>query len=1812
MSEIDPPKGKKTASSYDDKFLDSLANTNAYKQWSSQKGKLRTATSNAFDTERHSVNINSSNQDEVTPGTNPLLDQFANLNAEDPYEDIRAENQSGWEQLGKLPTRAVAKAAAEVAKIPGVIAGAIAAPFAEDGEGFDTIFNNEWVKSVDKLNKNVNEDLLPVYASKAMKEGNLWDNISSTAFWATDGADGLGFLVGMMAPGMAFEKLGLGSKLVESAANSKKLGWLTNMAGKAEEGTQVAKLMGMTGRNIDTALSVTGNTLLEAGAEAKGVGDDLDAKKPQFVETYNKKRMTELDQQRRSGQISIDQYNELSQNIGEEAEKAFSAQRALAMRDTFVSNVAILLGPNAIMHKAIWGKAAEKFEKTAEVGIKGIAKRAGKAALRWGEAGVSEGLWEEGSQTTVENMFVNKAMRGELGKKDANSFDLIGEFTKEYANTLSTVEGQKAIFLGGVLGGPMMSYQGRKEDVKNRKRTNAILDNIDSEILNFNTTFENNIYKKKEDGSFEYKLDENGEETTERILDNKEVRRVAKNLNFTERQSALFDLAVQSGNTEVVDQIKRQAIFNLIMPAIHNGEAGLKALEQKLNQDAQFNEIVERDAKSDSKDNSKNFVKETLESAKWLQSQKERFQDFSRDVIRLDNRDGTEAHKEQFFERLSASYLNSKYALRNAENDLKKLEDKRRKAYDEAGVDELYDPTSEFPTSKMKPGLVTDEKLEERATKTKEALESNELIKNIDKDYQAKKLEVEKHKKDIADIWKGGDNIQEAFNKFIGHEKAEENASSPEAVAKAQEFIDNVDSAQSKDELNMLMLPAHVSNEDYDRATEEHVVSQVSKSISNDDSTSNLKSNLDKLKALNMTSSAINDLIDDIEDTLSGRIEEQEAFKDTLEDVLDEYYSHAEEVQETLSKHQDELNNLISIQKALIKALQEENKSPRGRNAKILKQLIREAENQLEEVNKDISRYEKAINDLEGELKQLNKEINYIFDRYNQVNNLELETIQDIVDYLNKSSDLFKDHRQDLGVLLTHQLGTERRVEELEEAVDSLDGYRTVLKGILETYADMLGKIKPGTNMEDYKYVRDEFLRTSKNLQEAKSDLKDTKDKLNRINKAVINKQALNSLNNEREFWEDIQNLKDRKVNPLVKNPVIAQKIKEKEDQLNEEEAVEKEVEKNIQTELEETQKIDEPEEVVEIVVPPVTEDEEGDYQSESLPTREDEVEDEEVETGANKTEKEIDDDLDSPQAGAKVISTKRKTGKALYPNLESFVEYERTPRDKSGDGVTFSFVSSIADPNNVGKVIKTTTKEVEAAFNNLVSGIATASDIKLLEDELPIRVTFTYKKDGKEKKVHSFIENKTEDNQAHPDSQEILEKQTMPLRRNIIAQAVLNKGFDGISSNVIDQFPGVLKITQREEDGPVPMNSVLDLQVFDGMTKAQKIEYFQKNTGYVNWEGNLVSTLDKDHIMQTNIGIKSKGEVFLMVNQNNGTPFPLKLNVSRINEEKAEAVYEIVKSLSQVSQSIGKKTSFQALTVGQFFKQLDEIDPDLSASLQEALKGEIGFVKRTAKGDERNESLSRLLDLIIYHKSLNPKTGFNLMPDGNLILGSLAMHLLDGSGFEHKLSITKEELASPEAREAIMRYVQYKRHNILITRDAPGQFVFNNPAYVEYLLNKNMPLLTTNAVVNQPTFQGYSNIYLNQDVKNSKPVAKKVKEEVKKEITVESNEEGKVARTSQLFQDMLNAKKKKEEAPNSKQDVKTNVNELEILFNKVDDDTKAEVIFSLADKFNVLDKYTSDESFSSENLNKTFNELIDVAKKNNKSIDDIKQICGF
>ena len=101
--------------------------------------------------------------------------------------EIRSQRQPWIAKASAGIARIGTKALTEIAKMPGVIlgmgAGAVGEALDADGNEFmKTAFNNGWVKAMNNLNQDVNDELLPVYVSKAVKDGNIWDAITSIDF----------------------------------------------------------------------------------------------------------------------------------------------------------------------------------------------------------------------------------------------------------------------------------------------------------------------------------------------------------------------------------------------------------------------------------------------------------------------------------------------------------------------------------------------------------------------------------------------------------------------------------------------------------------------------------------------------------------------------------------------------------------------------------------------------------------------------------------------------------------------------------------------------------------------------------------------------------------------------------------------------------------------------------------------------------------------------------------------------------------------------------------------------------------------------------------------------------------------------------------------------------------------------------------------------------------------------------------------------------------------------------------------------------------------------------------------------------------------------------------------------------------------------------------------------------------------------------------------------------------------------------------------------------------------------------------------
>lgn len=674
----------------------------------------------AFKDSKKDINIDLTNRDYISEYDDP----FNTDGGTTDLNELRANRQgNGVKALSGLG-RVGAKIVAEVAKMPGYIAGAVAAPFAEENEGWETMVNNSWVKSIGELNESFNTEVLPVYVKKAVSEGNLWDNISSIDFWATEGADGIGYIASMMVPGAALKGLGVGAQL-----------------------SKLRLLRGVvSAQKADVITATIANTLFEAGAEAGGA-----------MENFQK----EMDRKLTSGEITDEEYADMK------------VQKSRLGRDIFLSNSIILLGPNALQANMLWGKGLTKsMSKVADGGEGALNKMVvqptiyqkvlnrGKDVLT---AGASEGLWEEGMQMTVENMFTNSAKKGELGNNLFKDFNL-SELGEAYIDTITSTEGQKAMFLGAFLGGGMQAYQGAKTDIQSRKTTQSLLDTGNTAIDAFYKTMTVDMYN------------EDGKPNPEKLKEKLEAFGQIEQLNL------MYNVAVEKQDKEALEKLRDLAATQLAYGFIMNEELGLDVLKEHLESSSQFEEIVQREQDAGNKTTKKDIIDNVMSKAKVLESAYTNFNDFAPSLI-SPNLTGTQTKDDvvSFTNTLRGKYLSNKANINLLNESLAKLNKQRESVLKDLEEDEM--------ASEMNQGINSfDERLISIGNDINETTTNLERLKKLDKNFWNK------------------EHLQKAFDRYSKNNKELEEKTTPEKALTIDETKDAISNAQSLEELDAIDL----------------------------------------------------------------------------------------------------------------------------------------------------------------------------------------------------------------------------------------------------------------------------------------------------------------------------------------------------------------------------------------------------------------------------------------------------------------------------------------------------------------------------------------------------------------------------------------------------------------------------------------------------------------------------------------------------------------------------------------------------------------------------------------------------------------------------------------------------------------------------------------------------------------------------------------------------------------------------------------------------------------------------------------------
>lgn len=407
-----------------------------------------------------------------------------------------ADQQGNLAKIGNTIGQGVGTFLTATASSLGAIGGAVAGIGAEavdlglEGDqfsGMDIMLNNPVMQGINQIDKSIKEDLLPTYYSQEQQNSIL------SAATATDGINGLGFLLSAILPGAAVTKaLGGVSKIGQLA----KLGKLEQIADKAVKmGTmkvdEAAKLVayGNMMKNVPAVTGAIVGRLGESAMEANGTYDQL-----------------------------------ISQGVSEEEAKK--------QRDNvFYGNMALAASDLAQFTRWFKPNAYERI----------IKQGAGYAIEKEGAKNLIIDGIKEATQEAGEEGF--QYILGEGAKKDAvdKGDNFISNTLGSVGDAFTTIEGQKSMLLGAILGGGA----GAAFKTMNRKEVNAQLDDAVTQ-LNANPSYSNNRYIVNAEG--------------QRVINPEFIKNNAQ----LARLEAIKEQAIAEGDTETAELMDKVSFATLV------------------------------------------------------------------------------------------------------------------------------------------------------------------------------------------------------------------------------------------------------------------------------------------------------------------------------------------------------------------------------------------------------------------------------------------------------------------------------------------------------------------------------------------------------------------------------------------------------------------------------------------------------------------------------------------------------------------------------------------------------------------------------------------------------------------------------------------------------------------------------------------------------------------------------------------------------------------------------------------------------------------------------------------------------------------------------------------------------------------------------------------------------------------------------------------------------------------------------------------------------------------------------------------------
>lgn len=431
------------------------------------------------------------------------------------WDDQRAESQSGLAKFTNsvgqgLGTFGTALASTVTALGSGVVALGSEAISEGEAEGMDIFLNNPIMKGINEFDTYLKENLLPTYYTQEQQESLF------SAATGTDLLNGLGFLASNIIPNAAVTKL-FGS--LGKMTNAAKAGKLVSILDKAADVGTITnaekQLLSGVGKYFEKAPAVIGAAVGRVGESAM-----------EAYGTYEQVKQS-LEAESQLAQQELEIYGKTDKRILTPEQIEIEAKK---QRDNvFGGNMALAVSD--MMQFTRWFKGDNITNRLVKDGFKTTVKEVGKADL-------IKSLIKESSQEAAEEGFQFLLSKG--AEKSAKGKSFIHGVSEASGELFTTIEGQKSMLLGAILGGGVSAAFNIRNEKELRPQLQQLANNL---TLTGNV---NNKYITTPEG--------------EKVI-NPQFSKMATNFMFYEQQK---QKAIEEGNQQAYDIAEKMQFSDLV------------------------------------------------------------------------------------------------------------------------------------------------------------------------------------------------------------------------------------------------------------------------------------------------------------------------------------------------------------------------------------------------------------------------------------------------------------------------------------------------------------------------------------------------------------------------------------------------------------------------------------------------------------------------------------------------------------------------------------------------------------------------------------------------------------------------------------------------------------------------------------------------------------------------------------------------------------------------------------------------------------------------------------------------------------------------------------------------------------------------------------------------------------------------------------------------------------------------------------------------------------------------------------------------